>query len=86
MVNGKATINLAVKSYGWGVVYLGGLTLPPGVSASFTTTSLASGPSVLTLTANRSAKSDTVQLTIFGQSKGRVHPITVLLVVAPPTS
>jgi hypothetical protein len=86
MVNGKATINLAVKSYGWGMVYLGGLELPAGVSGSFTSPNLISGRSILTLTATASAKSATVPLTIFSQSNGRVHPITVLLVVVPPTS
>jgi hypothetical protein len=86
MVGGKITIKLAVKSYGWGMVYLGGLELPAGVSASFTAPSLVSGPSILTLTAGTSAKSATVPITIFSQGKGRIHPVTVLLTIVPPTS
>jgi hypothetical protein len=86
MVAGKLTINLAVKSYGWGTVYLGGLVLPAGVTGSFSQSSLVSGSSTLTLTASKSVTSATVPLTIFAQGNGRVHPITVLIVVAPPTS
>jgi hypothetical protein len=38
------------------------------------------------LTATKSAKSATVPFTIFSQSRGRVHPVTVLLTVVPPIS
>ncbi len=86
MVNGKLLINLSVRSYGWGMVYLGGLVLPTGVTASFSKPNLVSGPSVLTLTANKNAVSATVPLTIFAQGNGRVHPISILIVVSPPGS
>ena len=86
MAAGKITINLAVQSYGWGIVYLGGLVLPANVSGSFSVPTLTSGSSVLTLTATKSAVSATVPVTIFAQSKGRVHPVTVLVTIVPPTS
>jgi hypothetical protein len=86
MAAGKITINLTVKSYGWGLVYLGGLVLPAGVTGTFTKASLTSGLSTLTLTASKSAVNATIPLTIFSQSNGRVHPVTVLITVAPPTS
>ena len=83
MAAGKASIPLQVRSFGFGSVNLSVSGLPAGVSSSFSTSSLVSGSSVLTLSASSSAAGAEIPVTIFGTSGGRVHSITVMVAIAP---
>ena len=76
MSGGRVSIPLQVRSFNYGTVHLSVSGLPSGVSGSFSTSSLVSGNSTLTLTASSSAAYQTVLVTIFGVSGNRVHSIT----------
>lgn len=84
MSGGKVHIPLQVRSFNYGTVQLSVSGLPAGVTASFSPGSLASGSSVLNLTASSSASTETVPITIFGVSGNRVHAITVKVSVKKP--
>jgi hypothetical protein len=83
MVAGTVSIPVQVRSFGYGSVGLSVSGLPAGVTSSFSTSSLVSGNSVLTLSAASSATSGQIPVTIFGTSAGRVHSITVMVTVSP---
>lgn len=83
MSGGKVSVPLQVRSFSYGTVGLSVWGLPSGVTASFSTSSLASGNSTLTLTASKSAATATVPITIFGTSGSRVHSITIKVAVKP---
>ena len=68
-----------VNSYGYGQVTLAVGPLPAGVTASFDTKSMISGVANLTFTAQPSATTQSVPVTIFATSGARVHPITITL-------
>lgn len=86
MSGGRVSIPLQVRSFGYGTVTLSARDLPSGVSASFSTASLAGGSSTLTLSASSTAISQTVPITIFGVSGNRVHTITIKVAVRPGTT
>ncbi|HEV2464438.1 MAG TPA: choice-of-anchor D domain-containing protein [Acidobacteriaceae bacterium] len=86
MSGGKLTIPLQIKSFSYGTVTLSASGLPSGVGASFSPSSLASGNSTLTLSASRSAASQTVPITVFARSGSRVHTITFWVAVRPGTT
>ena len=83
MPNGVATINLQLKSFNFAPATLSVEGLPNGVSSSFSSSTLATGNSVLTLKASPSAPTESVPVTIFAASGSRVHTITVLVNIAP---
>jgi hypothetical protein len=83
MSGGAATINVQAKSYNFGAVSLSTSALPPGVSASFSTPTITSGNSVLTLRASSSAATQTIPVTVFATSGSRVHSVTVSVAIAP---
>jgi hypothetical protein len=83
MSKGAVSIPLQLRSFNYGKVNLSVWGLPSGVTASFSNSSLSSGNSVLTLKASKSAKWQTVPVTIFGVSGSRVHAITIEVAVRP---
>lgn len=83
MSGGVINIPLQVRSFNYGTVRLSARGLPSGVSASFSTGSLVSGSSTLTLKASSSASYTTATITIFGVSGSRVHSITLKVNVRP---
>lgn len=83
MSRGVATIALRARSFGFGAATLSTAALPYGVSASFSTSTLTNGPSVLTLRASSRAGYETVPVTIFAVSGSRVHSVTVSVAVSP---
>lgn len=83
MSGGKVTVPLQVRSFNYGKVSLSVRGLPSGVTASFTSWSLYSGNSTLTLIASKSAQYATVPITIYGVSGSRVHSITIKVAVKP---
>ena len=83
MSGGRLSIPLQLRSFNYGTVTLSASGLPSGVSASFSNSSLASGNTTLTLTASKSASSQTALITIFGVSGSRVHAITLKINVRP---
>ena len=83
MSGGHLTIPLQIRSFNYGTVSLSVSGLPSGVSGSFSTSSLVSGSSSLTLKASSSTKSQTALVTIFGVSGNRVHSITLKVAVKP---
>lgn len=83
MVNGALTIPLQVKSFGFGPVHLSARGLPQGVNAAFSSSSLVSGSSILTLTASSTAAAQRVPITIFGTAPNRTHSLTLWVKVNP---
>ncbi len=83
MSNGTIAINIGLKSFGFGTVHLSTDRLPSGVSASFSSPTLTSGNSVLTLKASSSATSETVPVTVFAVSGSRVHTVTFSVAIRP---
>jgi hypothetical protein len=81
MSGGKAVVNLRVNSFGYGQVNLAAYGVPPGVTAHFAQSSMISGATQLTLTSSTAATTRTVPITIFANSGGRVHSITVSVAV-----
>lgn len=75
--NGSVSIPLQLRSFGYGMVQLSVSGLPSGVTASFSSSLLSSGASVLTLTASKSAGAQTVPVTVIASGKNRVHTLTV---------
>jgi hypothetical protein len=83
MARGVATIELQARSFGFAAATLSTSALPPGVSASFSASTLTSGNSVLTLRASSRAATETVGLTVFATSGSRVHSVTVPVTIQP---
>jgi len=83
MSAGRVTIPLRLKSFNFGPVQLSVKGLPTGVSAAFSSSSLASGSSVLNLSSSTSVKSQKVPITIFATSPTRVHTLTLWVNVNP---
>jgi hypothetical protein len=83
MSGGIATINVTTRSFDFGAASLSTSALPPGVSASFSAWTLTNGDSVLTLRASGGAAYQTVPVTIFAASGGRVHSVTVSVLISP---
>jgi hypothetical protein len=83
MSAGTVSIPLQIRSFGYGNVSLSAYGIPSGVSTTFSPLSLTSGSSVFTLTAASNAAEQTVPLTIFATSGGRVHSITVEVAIEP---
>jgi len=83
MSGGRVSIPLQLRSFNYGTVTLSASGLPSGVSASFSNSHLASGNTTLTLTASKSAASQTALITVFGTSGSRVHAITFKVNVRP---
>jgi hypothetical protein len=83
MSQGKLTIPLQLKSFNFGSVQLSVKGLPAGVSAAFSSSYLASGHPVLTLSSSTTVKSQRVPITIFATSSTRVHTITLWVYVNP---
>jgi hypothetical protein len=76
MSAGKAVATARVNSFGYGTVNLQVSRLPGGVSASLSQASLVSGTVTLTLTASKTAVTQTVPVTLWGISGSRVHSVT----------
>lgn len=83
MSGGQIAIPIDVRSFNYGKVNFSVWGLPSGVSASFSSWSIYSGTTKLTLKASSSAKYQTVPITIFGISGSRVHSITLMIGVRP---
>jgi hypothetical protein len=83
MSGGTIHIPLQLRSFGYGTVQLSASGMPSGVTASFSSGSLTSGTTTLTLHASTSASSQTVPVTIFGVSGSRVHTLTIKVNVRP---
>jgi parallel beta-helix repeat protein len=83
MSGGRIAIPLQLKSFDFGPVQLSVKGLPTGVGAGFSSSSLASGNSVLTLTSSTSVKSQKVLITIFATSSTRVHTLSLWVNVNP---
>lgn len=83
MSGGHSSIPLQLRSFNYGTVHLSVSGLPSGVSASFSNSALSSGNTTLYLSASRSARYQTVPITIFGVSGNRVHTITLKVNVRP---
>ena len=81
MSSGKAVVNLRVNSFGYGQVTLAAYGVPAGVTAHFSQSSMVSGATQLTLTSSTAAATRTVPITIFANSGGRVHSVTVSVAV-----
>lgn len=83
MSAGAVSIPLQIRSFSYGNVNLSVYGLPSGVASSFSSSSLTSGSSVLTLTAASNAAKQTVPVTIIATSGSRVHSITVKVAISP---
>ena len=83
MSRGKLTIPLQLKSFNFGSAQLSVKGLPAGVSAAFSSSSLASGNSALNLSSSTSVRSQKVPITIFATSSSRVHTLTLWVNVNP---
>ena len=81
MTNGVLSIPLQVKSFNFGAVQLSVARLPAGVSASFSSSTLTSGSSVLKLSSSTSVVTQKVPITIFATSATRVHTLTLWVTV-----
>ena len=86
MASGRATATVHVNSFNFGNVNLSVSGLPAGVTASFSSPSLTSGFSILTLSASSTSASQTVPVTLWAVSGDRVHDATFSLTVNPNTS
>jgi|GEM_PF-1061545 len=76
MTSGRATATVRVNSFNFGAVNLSVSGLPAGVVASFSSVSLTSGFSILTLTASSTSAAQTVPVTLWAVSGDRVHSAT----------
>ena len=76
MNSGKATATVRVTSFAFGPVTLSITGLPVGVTASFSKSTLVSGVSLLTLSANTGATAQSVQITLWAIGSGRNHSVT----------
>jgi hypothetical protein len=76
MSAGKAVATARVNSFGYGTVNLQVSGLPTGVTASLSQASLVSGSVTLTLTAAKTAVTQTVPITLWGVSGSRVRSVT----------
>ncbi len=83
MSGGAATASLRVNSYNYGTVSLYFTGLPSGVSASLSTKSLSSGAVTVKFGASKTAKRETVPVTLWAVSGSRVHTVTFNLYVTP---
>lgn len=83
MSGGVINIPLQIRSFNYGTVRLSAKGMPSGVTASFSSGSLVSGSSTLTLKASSSAPYESATITIFGVSGNRVHTITLKVNVRP---
>lgn len=81
MAKGAGSTNVYVNSFGYGAVTLNVAGLPSGVSAHLSKTSLVSGTLTLSLTATKTAKNQTVPITLWASSGARAHSVTVYVSV-----
>lgn len=81
MSSGRATGTVRVNSFNFGAVNLSVSGLPSGVTASFSTPSLTSGYSILSLTSSSTTSTQTVPVTLWAISGDRVHSVTFNLTV-----
>ncbi len=81
MSSGVATATVRVNSFDFGTVNLSVSGLPSGVSPFFSTSSLVSGFSTLTLIASSTSVAQTVPVTLWAISGDRVHSATFNLTV-----
>lgn len=82
MSSGNVSIPLQIRSFNYGTIQLSASGLPAGVTATFSSPSLVSGNSTLTLTASSSATAQTVPITIFAISGSRVHTLTLWVAIS----
>lgn len=83
MSNGTVSIPLQVKSFGYGPVSLSVTALPRGVWGYFSSSTLTSGSTILTLRAAPSASTQTIPITVLATGNGRVHTLTMEVYVRP---
>lgn len=84
MASGVAVANVRVNSFGFtSPASLNVTGLPSGVTASFSQASLLNGAATLTFSASKSAKAQTVPVTVWAVSGNRVHSSTFYLQVVP---
>jgi Bacterial Ig-like domain (group 3)/Right handed beta helix region len=86
MSSGRATATVHVNSFNFGTVNLSVSGLPAGVTASFSSPSLNSGFSILTLSASSTSTSAKIPVTLWAVSGDRVHNATFNLTVNPNPS
>ncbi len=83
MTSGKAVATARVNSFGFGPVALTLSGLPAGVGASFSQQNLVSGVVTVSMTAAKTAISQTVPVTLFATGNNRLHSVTFYLKVVP---
>jgi hypothetical protein len=83
MSAGKTVVTAIVNQFGAGAVTLSVSGLPAGVTAAISQPTLSSGVSTITLTAASNATAQTVPLTLWAVSNGRVHSVTFYVQVVP---
>jgi hypothetical protein len=83
MVSGKTVVTALVTSFGSGPVTLSTTGLPSGVAAAISQPTLVSGVATVTLTAATNATAQTVPITLWAVSSGRVHSVTFSVQVVP---
>ena len=82
MSGAKAVATARVNSFGYGSVNLQVSGLLSGVSATLSQASLVSGTVSVTLTASKTAVTQTVPITLWGVSGSRVHCVTFYVSVS----
>jgi hypothetical protein len=85
MTAGTATATVRVKSFSFGSVALKVNGLPAGVSATLSQQNLVSGVVTLTLSASKTAKAQTVPISLWAYGNNRVHSATFYVKVVPAT-
>jgi hypothetical protein len=83
MVSGKTVVTALINSFGSGAVTLSTTGLPSGVTATISQPTLVSGVATLTLTAAKNAMAQTVPITLWAVTGGRVHSVTFSVQVVP---
>jgi hypothetical protein len=82
MSAGMVIATARVNSFGYGTVNLQVSGLPIGVTAKLSQTSLVSGVVTFTLTAAKTAVTQTVPITLWATSGSRVHSVTFIVKVS----
>jgi len=84
MSAGKAVATARVSSFGFGAVSLRVTGMPTGVSASVSNANIVSGVATITISATSAATNQTVPITLWATSGGRVHSATFNVSVIHP--
>ena len=83
MSSGQTLVTVRVHSYGAGAVALNMTGLPKGVTASINPSTLVSGTAKITISTSATAAAQTIPVTLWAATGGRVHSVTFQVSVAP---